>query len=46
MIGGLVMEALASLDQVAYIRFASVYRNFREAKDFGDFVGRIASDGD
>jgi len=46
MIGGLVMEALASLDQVAYIRFASVYRNFREAKDFGDFVGRIAADGD
>ena len=45
-IGGLVMEALASLDQVAYIRFASVYRNFREAKDFGDFVGRIAADGD
>jgi transcriptional repressor NrdR len=45
MIGGLVMEALASLDQVAYIRFASVYRNFREAKDFGDFVGRIAGDG-
>ena len=45
MIGGLVMEALASLDQVAYIRFASVYRNFREAKDFGDFVGRIAADG-
>ena len=45
MIGGLVMEALASLDQVAYIRFASVYRNFREAKDFGDFVGRIATDG-
>ena len=31
MIGELVMEALASLDQVAYIRFASVYRNFREA---------------
>ena len=46
MIGGLVMEALSSLDQVAYIRFASVYRNFREAKDFGDFVGRIAADGD
>ena len=46
MIGGLVMEALASLYQVAYIRFASVYRNFREAKDFGDFVGRIAADGD
>ena len=46
MIGGLAMDALASLDQVAYIRFASVYRNFREAKDFGDFVGQIAADGD
>jgi transcriptional repressor NrdR len=48
MIGELVMEALASLDQVAYVRFASVYRNFREAKDFGEFVGRIANtvDGD
>jgi transcriptional repressor NrdR len=46
MIGELVMEALASLDQVAYIRFASVYRNFREAKDFGEFVGRIAPDGE
>ena len=46
MIGELVMEALSTLDQVAYIRFASVYRNFREAKDFGEFVGRIAADGD
>ena len=48
MIGELVMEALASLDQVAYVRFASVYRNFREAKDFGEFVGRISNtvDGD
>ncbi len=46
-IGGLVMEALASLDQVAYVRFASVYRNFREAKDFQDFIGRLSdSDGD
>ena len=45
MIGGLVMEALASLDHVAYIRYASVYRNVREAKDFGDFVGQIAADG-
>ena len=45
-VGGLVMEALASLDQVAYVRFASVYRNFREAKDFGEFVGQIAADGD
>jgi transcriptional repressor NrdR len=46
MIGGLVMESLASLDQVAYVRFASVYRNFREAKDFGEFVGRIGADGE
>jgi transcriptional repressor NrdR len=45
-VGGLVMEALASLDQVAYVRFASVYRNFREAKDFGEFIGRISADGD
>jgi transcriptional repressor NrdR len=40
-VGELVMESLANLDQVAYVRFASVYRNFREAKDFGDFVGKI-----
>jgi len=45
-IGGLVMEALATLDQVAYVRFASVYRNFREAKDFGEFVGRIGAESD
>ncbi len=46
-IGGLVMEALANLDQVAYVRFASVYRNFREAKDFQDFIGQLSdSDGD
>ena len=38
MIGELVMEALAALDQVAYVRFASVYRNFREAKDFEAFI--------
>ena len=37
-VGELVMEALSRLDQVAYIRFASVYRNFREARDFEDFV--------
>ena len=40
-IGELVMEALKPLDQVAYVRFASVYRNFREAKDFEEFIGRI-----
>jgi len=42
-IGELVMQALASLDKVAYIRFASVYKNFREAKDFEAFVGELAS---
>ena len=41
-VGELVMEALANLDQVAYVRFASVYRNFREAKDFEDFVGGLS----
>lgn len=40
-IGELVMDALASLDSVAYVRFASVYRNFREARDFEDFVGSL-----
>ncbi len=40
-IGQLAMEALAALDQVAYVRFASVYRDFREAKDFGDFIGHL-----
>jgi len=44
MIGELVMDALSSLDQVAYVRFASVYRNFREAKDFEDFVGKLGGD--
>lgn len=39
-VGELVMEALANLDQIAYVRFASVYRNFREAADFEDFIGR------
>jgi len=40
-IGELVMEALASLDQVAYVRFASVYKNFREARDFEAFIGEM-----
>jgi transcriptional repressor NrdR len=43
-IGQMVMDALASLDQVAYVRFASVYRNFREAKDFEEFVGRLSGE--
>ena len=37
-IGELVMNALAEIDNVAYIRYASVYRNLREASDFGKFV--------
>ncbi len=37
-IGELVMGVLEELDHVAYIRFASVYRDFREARDFGDIV--------
>lgn len=40
-VGKLVMEALKSLDDVAYVRFASVYRNFREAKDFQDVLGEL-----
>lgn len=40
-VGELVMEALASLDPVAYVRFASVYRNFREARDFENFIEEI-----
>lgn len=40
-IGEMVMEALSALDQVAYVRFASVYKDFREAKDFGAFVGKL-----
>ena len=42
----MVMESLANLDQVAYVRFASVYKNFREAKDFEEFVEEISHDGD
>ena len=40
-IGELVMQALASLDKVAYVRFASVYRNFRETKDFEVLIGEM-----
>ena len=41
-IGELVMEALKGLDPVAYVRFASVYRDFREASDFQEVLGEIA----
>ena len=40
-IGKFVMEGLANLDQVAYVRFASVYKNFKEAKDFEQFIGNL-----
>jgi transcriptional repressor NrdR len=40
-IGTMVMEGLKELDPVGYIRFASVYRNFREEKDFIQFVDKI-----
>lgn len=43
-IGEAVMEALREVDEVAYVRFASVYRNFREAKDFEAFLGKLGSD--
>jgi transcriptional repressor NrdR len=44
LVGELVMEGLAGLDPVAYVRFASVYKNFREAKDFGEFIGGLDGD--
>ena len=44
LVGELVMKALARLDQVAYIRYASVYRNFSEATDFEDFVEKELGD--
>lgn len=43
-IGELVMEALKGLDAVAYVRFASVYRDFREASDFQDVLTEIAGE--
>lgn len=40
-IGEIVMETLARIDTVAYVRFASVYKNFQEADDFEDFVAEL-----
>ena len=45
-IGEIVMEGLQSIDSVAYVRFASVYKNFREAKDFEEFLGVISTNKD
>ncbi|GAB6053651.1 transcriptional regulator NrdR [Magnetospira thiophila] len=43
-IGEMVMDVLAQLDKVAYVRYASVYRNFREAKDFEKFIGTLGEE--
>jgi transcriptional repressor NrdR len=43
-VGELVMEGLKGLDDVAYVRFASVYKDFREAKDFEAIVGQLAGE--
>ena len=43
-IGEMVMDTLSEIDQVAYVRFASVYRNFREARDFEKFIGDLKED--
>jgi transcriptional repressor NrdR len=40
-IGELAMEGLAQLDQVAYVRFASVYKDFADARDFDEFIRRL-----
>ncbi|RVT91810.1 transcriptional repressor NrdR [Rhodovarius crocodyli] len=40
-VGEIVMETLRSIDEIAYVRFASVYRNFTEAKDFQAFLGQM-----
>ena len=42
-IGESIMEGLKNLDDVAYVRFASVYRNFREAKDFETLLGELTT---
>ena len=44
-IGEMVMDGLKALDPVAYIRFASVYKDFREAKDFEEFAGSVGEAG-
>ncbi len=43
-IGHMVMEGLKVLDEVAYIRFASVYKEFHEAKEFGDIISNLSED--
>ncbi|HHK74737.1 MAG TPA: transcriptional repressor NrdR [Rhizobiales bacterium] len=43
-VGHLIMEGLKALDDVAYVRFASVYRNFREAKDFENLIDELSGE--
>ena len=45
-IGELIMQGLKSLDDVAYVRFASVYRDFREARDFGALIDELSVEDD
>ncbi|WP_374251154.1 transcriptional regulator NrdR [Xanthobacter sp.] len=45
-IGEMVMEGLKQIDDVAYVRFASVYRNFREAKDFENALAELSQEGE
>jgi len=42
-LGKLVMERLSPIDRVAYVRFASVYRNFQDAGEFQEFVDEITA---
>ncbi len=44
MLGTIIMEQLKSLDKVAYIRFASVYRSFEDIKEFGEEIARLGDD--
>lgn len=46
LIGQMVMEGLRALDEVAYIRFASVYKDFHEAKEFGEIINNLSEDDD
>lgn len=45
-IGAMVMDILCNLDQVAFVRYASVYKDFREAKDFNEFILSLQAKGD
>lgn len=44
MLGNLIMDVLKSLDKVAYVRFASVYRSFEDIREFGEEIARLGDD--